>query len=71
VKITQVQRAHRCRHDKSHGLDRGEVRLTVTEEGRPFNYCGPCGLAMVEEGIRLLQSLRATLMARVRVPATV
>jgi hypothetical protein len=71
VKITQVQRAHRCRHDRSHGLDQGDVRLTVIEEGRPFNYCGACGLAMVEEGIDLLRGLRATLLARVGVLSTV
>jgi hypothetical protein len=66
VEVSHAQRAHRCRHDKAHTLDKGDVRLTVMEEGRPFNYCASCSLVMVDEGIERLQRLKATLMARVR-----
>jgi len=61
VEVNSVQRAHKCRHDKGHSLEKGDTRLTVIEEGRPFNYCSVCGLAMVEAGIALLQRLRASL----------
>lgn len=61
VAVTRVQRAHTCRHDDSHALVKGDVRLTVKDEGGTFNYCAPCGVAMVDEGIDLLQRIRAKL----------
>jgi hypothetical protein len=62
VTVTRVKRAHTCRHDDSHSLAKGEVRLTVKDEGGTFNYCGSCGVAMVDEGIELLRSIRAKLV---------
>jgi hypothetical protein len=62
VEVTRVQRAHPCRHDHSHALTKGDVRLTVTDESGTFNYCVPCAVAMVDEGIELLTSIRAKLV---------
>ena len=70
VEVNHAQRKHPCRHDTAHILSKGDVRLTVKEEGRPFNYCAPCALAMVEEGIARLQHLKAALAARVRTAMT-
>jgi hypothetical protein len=62
AEVTRVQRAHQCRHDDSHSLTKGDVRLTVKDEGGTFNYCASCGVAMVDEGINLLQRIRAKLV---------
>jgi len=62
VEVTRVQRAHTCRHDDSHALTKGDVRLTVKDESGKFNYCAACGVAMVDEGIDVLKRIRAKLV---------
>jgi hypothetical protein len=52
-----VQRAHNCRFDKTHRLERGTRRLTVIENGQDLHYCVPCARQIVERDIENLTKL--------------
>ena len=57
MKITTVGRAHSCRFNKNHRLEKGMKRLTFKENGDEAHYCLPCGKPFLTKGLKDLQSL--------------
>lgn len=58
MEITTVGRAHPCRYNKRHRLEKGMQRLTVISDGEPRNYCLACAKRFVEKDIGRMEALR-------------
>jgi len=59
MEITTAGRAHDCRYNKKHRLEKGIQRLTVREDGDEHHYCLPCGKTFLVQGVERLKSLLA------------
>lgn len=57
MKITVVARAHACRHNKGHRLEKGMQRLTVRSDGADHHYCLTCATGFLTRGVVELQEL--------------
>ena len=57
MEITTAGRAHDCRYNKNHRLEKGIRRLTIREDGDEHHYCLACGRIFLVQGIKRLQSL--------------
>jgi ribosomal protein L37AE/L43A len=57
ARVEEAKKAHDCRFDKSHRLERGMLRLTVEEEGKELHYCAVCGRQIVKRDIERLSLL--------------
>lgn len=57
MEITSVGRAHYCRYNKNHRLEKGMKRLTINENGDEAHYCLTCGMTFLKNGVKRLQSL--------------
>ena len=57
TEITVAGAAHNCRFNKRHRIQRGDSRLTIYEEGGPYNYCLNCARSFLERDIDRLGSL--------------
>jgi len=56
---TVAARAHGCRNNKNHRLEKGDRRLTIKEDGDERNYCQACAKAFLANDIKRLQELLA------------
>lgn len=57
MEITTVGRAHDCRYNKSHRLEKGMSRLTIKEDGDEHHYCLPCAKTFLLQGTERLRTL--------------
>jgi hypothetical protein len=56
---TEVARAHDCRNNKNHRLEKGQRRLTIKSDGDEHHYCVACAKTFLAADIRRLQALLA------------
>jgi hypothetical protein len=61
--VDQAGKAHNCQHNSSHRLQKGDVRLKVTEGRTDEHFCRECGLKFIDRDIAELQKLRAALIS--------
>lgn len=54
---TVAGRAHDCRNNKGHRLEKGDRRLTVKEDGSELHYCATCAKSFLANDIKRLQDL--------------
>jgi ribosomal protein L24E len=54
---TLAGRAHDCRFNKSHRLEKGQRRLTVKSDGDEHHYCVSCAKKFLTIDIQRLQDL--------------
>jgi hypothetical protein len=54
---THAGRAHDCRFNKKHRLQKGQRRLTVRAEGDEHHYCVACAKPFLAADIKRLQVL--------------
>lgn len=59
MEITVVARAHCCRHNGDHRLEKGMRRLTIKEDGDELHYCLSCAKLFLAQGAHRLQELLA------------
>jgi hypothetical protein len=57
--LTTVGRAHDCRFNAKHRLEKGARRLTIKVDGDEHNYCLACARSFVMRDIGRLQELLA------------
>jgi len=57
MEITTVGRAHNCRHNKEHRLEKGDSRLTVRSEGDEHHYCLTCAKTFLSKDMERLRAL--------------
>ncbi len=57
MEITVAGRAHDCRYNKNHRLEKGVSRLTIKEDGDEHHYCLTCAKVFLQQGTTRLQSL--------------
>ena len=54
---TEVGRAHDCRSNKKHRLEKGQRRLTIKSDGDEHHYCVACAKTFLAADIKRLQTL--------------
>jgi len=54
---TQAGRAHDCRNNKDHRVEKGQWRLTVRSDGNDHHYCVRCAKTFLAADIQRLQGL--------------
>jgi hypothetical protein len=54
---TQAARAHDCRYNKNHRLEKGYRRLTIKSDGDEHHYCLACAKTFLAADIKRLQTL--------------
>lgn len=59
MEITTVGRAHVCRYNKNHRLEKGMPRLTIKEDGDERHYCLSCARTFLLQGTERLRTLLA------------
>lgn len=57
MEITTVGRAHDCRFNKKHRLEKGMSRLTIKEDGDEHHYCLSCARTFLLQAAERLQTL--------------
>jgi hypothetical protein len=57
IVVDEVCRAHNCQHNPTHRLHKGDKRLSVTVKKTKENYCVRCGLEIINNDIKKLNSL--------------
>jgi hypothetical protein len=54
---THAGRAHNCRYNKKHRLEKGQPRLTIKADGDEHHYCVACAKNFLAVDIKRLQAL--------------
>src|SRR5260370_38785508 len=54
---THAGRAHDCRYNKNHRLEKGQPRLTIKSDGDEHHYCVACAKSFLVADIKRLQTL--------------
>ncbi len=54
---TQAGRAHDCRSNKNHQLEKSHRRLTIKSDGDEHHYCVACAKTFLAADIKRLQTL--------------
>jgi hypothetical protein len=54
---TIARRAHDCRNNRGHRIDKGNNRLTVKEDGDEHHYCVTCAKTFLSSDIKRLAQL--------------
>ncbi len=55
--ITAAGRAHDCRYNKNHRIQKGVKRLTIKSESGEHHYCLACAKAFLLKDVERLQAL--------------
>ena len=63
MEITTAGRAHDCRYNKNHRLEKGVRRLTIRSEGDEHHYCLACAKTFLVKDIERLQALLAEVVS--------
>jgi hypothetical protein len=58
MEITAAGRAHNCRYNKRHRLEKGVKRLTIKSDGDEHHYCLACAKAFLAASADRLAALR-------------
>ncbi len=61
AKVDVVLRAHNCKANKGHRLQRGDKRLKVRNGGGWSHYCLDCARKMIRRDIAALEALAGEL----------
>jgi hypothetical protein len=56
---THAKRAHDCRFNQKHRLEKGQRRLTIKSDGDEHHYCVACAKTFLAADITRLQALLA------------
>jgi hypothetical protein len=59
MEITMAGRAHDCRYNKNHRIQKGDRRLTVRSDGDEHHYCLACAKTFIAASSEKLASIRA------------
>jgi hypothetical protein len=54
---TTAGRAHDCRYNKRHRIEKGHRRLTIKSDGDEHHYCVPCAKSFFEHDLKRFQTL--------------
>ena len=54
---TIAGRAHDCRYNKRHRLQKGDRRLTIKSEGDEHHYCVACAKRFFERDLKRLEAI--------------
>jgi hypothetical protein len=57
MEFTAAGRAHNCRHNSSHRIQKGDSRLTIRSDGDEHHYCLICGKTFLAKDVQRLQAL--------------
>lgn len=57
MELTEAGRAHDCRNNKSHRIEKGQQRLTIKSDGDEHHYCLPCARSFLVADIERLKAL--------------
>jgi len=57
VEVDKAERAHDCKHNKKHRIERGDNRLKVGNKRAYKHYCVACAIEIIERDIVKLQGL--------------
>jgi len=52
---THAARAHDCRYNKNHRIQKGQRRLTIKSDGDEHHYCVACAKGFLVADIKRLQ----------------
>jgi hypothetical protein len=63
MEITTVGRAHDCRYNKNHRLEKGDRRLTVRADGDENHYCLACAKTFLAKDLDRLRAMMAQVEA--------
>ena len=63
MEITQAGKAHVCRHNKSHRINKGEPRLSSRVDRDKHHYCVSCASRFAAASLEQLRSLDEQLRA--------
>jgi hypothetical protein len=63
MEITTAGRAHDCRYNKNHRLEKGFRRLTIRSDGDEHHYCLACAKAFLVKDIERLQAFLVAIEA--------
>jgi hypothetical protein len=63
MEITTVGRAHDCRYNKNHRLEKGDRRLTVRADGDEHHYCLACAKTFLAKDVERLRTVLAEVEA--------
>ena len=55
MEITTVGRAHDCRYNKRHRLEKGNRRLTIRSDGDEHHYCIECAKVFLRKDVERLR----------------
>ncbi len=59
IRWTEAARAHNCRHNDSHRIEKGQRRLTLKIDGDEHHYCENCAKNFLAADISRLQAILA------------
>ena len=59
IYISKAKRAHSCKSDAKHKIQKGDQRLTVKEGQSERNYCMECGKRFIDLAIDELSKIRS------------
>jgi hypothetical protein len=62
--ITVAGRAHDCRYNKRHRIQKGEHRLTIKDDRDEHHYCLTCAHDFMQKSFAKLQELHAAIRER-------
>lgn len=57
MEVTTVGRAHNCRYNKKHRLEKDHHRLTVRSDGDEHHYCLECAKTFLIKDVERLRKL--------------
>lgn len=57
MEITTAGRAHNCRHNDAHRIEKGVRRLTVKSDGDEHHYCLNCATGFLVKDVERLQAV--------------
>ena len=57
MEITAAARAHNCRHNKDHRIEKGVKRLAIKSGGDKHHYCLACAKSFLLKDAERLQAL--------------
>lgn len=59
MEITAAGRAHNCRHNDNHRIEKGVKRLTIKVDGDEHHYCLACAKTFLVKDLGRLQAILA------------
>jgi hypothetical protein len=59
MEITTAGRAHNCRHNDAHRIEKGVKRLTVKSDGDEHHYCLNCATGFLMKDVERLHAFLA------------